>query len=141
MFFFIVGLILLLVAVGRRDYRTRAAVVAAEAGVLGILGTLLPCFAQVGTQEIGIVRSFGKVTGDLGAGLHAKAPWATVTEMDGTIQTDSYTGDGCLTVRIARQQTSCVNVSIHWRIEPSAADELFRNYRDFANVRASLVTR
>lgn len=98
-------------------------------------------FTTVSTQNIGIVTSFGKVTGHLSPGAHFIAPWASVTEMDGTIQTDTYNGDACITVRIARQQTSCVNASIRWRIEATSADSLFRNYHTFDAVRASLVTR
>lgn len=35
----------------------------------------------------------------LSNGLHAKAPWQSVTEMNGTIQIDNHTGEAATTVR------------------------------------------
>lgn len=114
------------------------------AGVLtGIfaLVLILSSVVTVPTREVGIETAFGKTSGHLTNGLHLKAPWVMVTTMDGTVQTDSDTGKNCLDVRIYSQQTACVDVSIRWRIEPGSADELFQNYRDFARVRDSLVSR
>ena len=109
--------------------------------VVTVLVLILSCTVQVSTKNVGIETAFGKTTGHLSNGLHVKAPWVSVTEMDAAIQTDSYTSKDCLTVRIANQQTACVHVSIRWRIQPGAADYLFQNYRTFDNVRDSLVTR
>ena len=53
----------------------------------------------------------------------------------------SFTGGNCVNVRIANQQTACVDISIRWRIQPNSADYLFQNYRTFDQVRDSLVTR
>jgi hypothetical protein len=97
---------------------------------------------MVGTKDVGIETSFGKTSGELSNGLHFAPPWVNVSAMDAAIQTDSYTTSGtCLNVRIANQQTACVDISIRWRIVPSQADNLFQNYRTFDNVRDSLVTR
>jgi hypothetical protein len=111
-----------------------------------VLETFVFSFTIVSTKNVGIVTEFGAVTGHLSNGPHLVAPWATVTEMDAAIQTDSYTSKKddsgpCLSVRIGNQQTACVSVSIRWRIEPDQADSLFQNYRTFDHVRDSLVTR
>lgn len=108
---------------------------------LFLLLFVLNSFVQVGTKDVGIVTTFGRTSGHLSNGLHLKFPWQNVTSMDAAIQTDSYTTKDCLDVRIANQQTACVDVSIRWRIEPGYADSLFQNYRTFDNVRDSLVTR
>ena len=121
--------------------RRAAGLAAIVLGALTALMLLAASWTQVTTQNIGIITSFGKPTGHLSNGLHFTAPWVNVTEMDGSIQTDSYTGGNCVDVRIGSQQTACVNVSIRWRINPAAADLLFRNYHDFNGVRDSLVTR
>lgn len=110
---------------------------AALTALLVLVSSLNP----VSTRNIGVETAFGRPVGHLSNGLHFTAPWVQVTEMDGAIQTDSYTGSACLDVRIGNQQTACVDVSIRWRMLPQAADELFRNYHDFTNVRDSLVTR
>lgn len=111
--------------------------------------TLFASLTTVGTKQVGIVTEFGRPTGTvLTNGLHLKAPWQKVTEFDAAIQTDSYgdttggnTETPCIQVRIVNQATACVSLSVRWRIAPDAADDLFRDYRTFDNVRASLVTR
>ncbi len=102
------------------------------------------CLTQVSTKEFGVTTSFGRPVGSLTNGLHVKPPWDKVTEIDAAIQTDSHVqGEpgSCIDVRIAHQIVACADVSIRWRIQDGAADALFQNYRDFDNIRASLVTR
>lgn len=114
--------------------------------ILG-LGTfvllVVTTLAIVGTKEVGILTSFNRPIGTLDNGLHFKAPWQGVTEMDAAIQTDNHveTNHNCISARIAHQIVGCVDVTIRWRIHEGAADALFQNYRDFDNVRSSLVTR
>lgn len=118
-----------------------ARVCAVTASVFTVVLLFISCIQVVSTKNVGIETAFGSTQGELSNGLHFVAPWINVTEMDAAIQTDSYTGDNCLNVRIANQQTACVDVSIRWRIKPKKADELFQNYHTFENVRDSLVTR
>ena len=96
---------------------------------------------RVSTKNVGIETTYGATSGENGNGLHLKWPWEKVTEMDAAIQTDSYSDKTCIQVRIANQQTACVSVNFQWRIAPTAAQELFRNYRTFDHVRDALVTR
>lgn len=98
---------------------------------------------QVPTKEFGVVTTFGRPVRTLSNGLHWIAPWQKVTHIDAAIQTDNHTTDkhGCIKVRIAHQATACVDTSIRWRIQDGAANALFQDYRDFANIRDSLVTR
>lgn len=98
---------------------------------------ILSCLTIVGTKKVGVVTSFGSPQGTLDNGLHLKFPWEKVTEFDAAIQTDTT----ATTVRLANQSKATVDNSIRWRIVPEAADELYRDYRDFDNVRDSLVTR
>lgn len=99
------------------------------------------CVTVVGTKQVGVVTVFGKPQGTLSNGLHFKLPWEKVTEFDAAIQTDSHTGESCTSVRIGNQSTACADNSIRWRIVPTAADDLYQDYKDFDNVRDSLVTR
>jgi regulator of protease activity HflC (stomatin/prohibitin superfamily) len=111
---------------------------------LAVLLFVSSCLTQVSTKEFGVTTAFGRPVGSLTNGLHVKAPWDKVTEIDAAIQTDSHVqGEpgSCLAVRIAHQIVACADVSIRWRIQDGAADALFQNYRDFDNIRASLVTR
>jgi len=120
----------------------------ATASVLFLLTFFLACLVIVGTKQVGILLTFSKPSGTLSNGLHLKAPWQDVTEMDAAIQTDTHVTDtsksnceGGIPARIAHQTVACVDVSIRWRIKEDAADSLFQDYRDFDNVRNSLVTR
>jgi len=114
---------------------------------LSVLLLGLSSYTIVSTKNVGVVTSFGRPVGSLDNGFHLIAPWNKVTELDGAIQTDSHAGTDpkdttpCTSVRIAHQSVACVDNSIRWRIQPGAADRLFRDYKDFANIRDSLVTR
>lgn len=151
----IVGLILIVGAMAGTPAVLRAThakrwYVVPVAALIGLLGAAMvwsACTVTVSTQNIGVVTAYGKPTGYLSNGFHVKWPWESVTEIDGRIQTDTYSGTGSggvcngITVRIAHQQTACMNVSIQWRIEKQAAPQLFRNYGTFDNIRNALVTR
>jgi regulator of protease activity HflC (stomatin/prohibitin superfamily) len=111
--------------------------------VLGLLLVLFSTVTTVGTKDVGVVTTFGRPTGrDLENGLHFKAPWQKVTELDGAINPDSYTGSSCIHVRIGDSSTACVEATIRWRIVPTQASVLFQDYRSNdvnATVRTSLV--
>src|SRR5262249_31796105 len=111
------------------------------AGVLTVIVLILGSTTIVSARNVGVVTTFGRPSGTLGNGLHMKAPWQSVTEMDGTIQIDNHTGEYATTVRLGNNSTAYVDNSVRWRIQPSAADELFLDYRQFENVRDNLVTR
>lgn len=133
------------------DFLTWAVPVArwVSVGLFALSGILVVSSSVtiVSTKNVGVVTSFGKPVGSLDNGFHLVAPWQKVTELDGAIQTDSHAGidpkdtTPCTSVRIAHQSVACVDNSIRWRIQPGAADRLFRDYKDFANIRDSLVTR
>jgi regulator of protease activity HflC (stomatin/prohibitin superfamily) len=110
--------------------------------------------ATVSTKNLGVLTTFGRPSGYLSNGFHWKAPWADVTELNDAVQTDTYASDGgstgklqggavatCINVRIARQATACVNVSIRWQIKESGVDYLFRNYRGNATIQDNVVLR
>lgn len=96
----------------------------------------------VGTRQVGIVTNFGKPTGEtLSNGLHWLAPWKKVEEMDAAIQNDVYNGDSRVQVRLGNNSTALADVNIRWQIKQDAADELFRQYKTFGNVRSNLIER
>lgn len=111
--------------------------------LLGLGSIVHTMVTVVPTKEFGVVTSFGRPVRTLSNGIHLKAPWEKVVEIDAAIQTDNHTSDAksCISVRIAHQATACVDTSIRWRIKDSATDGLYQNYRDFENIRDSLVTR
>lgn len=55
--------------------------------ILGLLFTGLGCIASVDTGHVGIVKTFGKVEDyTFDSGMHFKAPWNSVTQMDNRVQ-------------------------------------------------------
>ncbi|WNG86780.1 SPFH domain-containing protein [Mycobacterium sp. ITM-2016-00317] len=115
--------------------------IAAGAAALTVLVLILGSTTMVSTRNIGVVTTLGRPSGTLSNGLHLKAPWESVTEMDGAIQIDNHTGEYATMVRLGNNSTAYVDNSVRWRIRAAAADELFLDYRDFDNVRENLVTR
>lgn len=125
-------------------------IVTAAASVLLLIVGFFTSFTTVPTKEVGVVTSFGKPVDYLPNGPHLVAPWQDVTIMDATIQTDTHNREdgkafdvGCVKVRIAHQIVACANVYVKWQIveEKVSVERLFQNYRDFDNIRNSLVTK
>lgn len=107
---------------------------------LGVLCIVLSCLTQVGARNQGVVTSFGQIQGSLDSGLHFKAPWEKVTDMDATVQTDNFTGTDtdkssdrdsldCLNVRIADGSTACVSIVLRSQIAAGSADDLYPDFR------------
>lgn len=117
------------------------------ASVLALTLIVSACLTVVGTRRIGVVTSFGRPVDSLSNGLHVKAPWQKVNELDGSIQTDSSVGaEGgdngqCTDIRIGNESTACVDNTVRWRIITDEADQLYRDFRNMDNIRESLVTR
>lgn len=124
-------------------------------GVLGLLALLfgvISMLAPVGTKNVAVLTTFGKPDGALGNGFHLKAPWQVKHELSDAIQTDTYASDkgegtqshaegSCINVRIARQATACVNISLRWQIREDGVDYLFRNYKDNDAITKNLLLR
>lgn len=123
----------------------------AGAGSLGIaiLVLLIGSYVVVSTRNVGVVTTFGKPSGTLNNGFHLKAPWQSVTEMDGSIQIDQHkdndTEEGkhgdALVVRLGNNSNAWADTSVRWEIKLDAADDLFLQYKTFDNVRTNLITR
>ena len=77
--------------------RARALRIAVVSGGLLVFVLILGSTTIVSTRNIGVVTTFGRPGGTLTNGLHAKAPWQSVTEMNGTIQIDNHTGEAATT--------------------------------------------
>lgn len=119
--------------------------IAVFALVLALYTAFASMVAFVPTKDIGVVTTFGAPTGSEPNGAHFKAPWQDVTLMDGAIQTDTHNKVGnqedCIKVRIAHQIVACANTYVKWQVKESSVDTLFQNYREFDNIRDSLVTK
>ena len=138
-FAFAVFLIALAVVVFGRENEDALAVgvvVGVLALIAGVLSTVFSSFNAVGTYDIGVTTSFGKVQSYVGPGAHWIAPWDNMSLMDESVQTV----DDTLTVRVAGQQTAQAEVKLRVQLVPSATDSLFKQYKgNTQNVITALV--
>lgn len=113
-------------------------------GILAVLLGLglfaLGGLKSVPVKTIGVPQSFGAVTGGVfSPGVHETwEPWLHLTDVDETVQTTTFEGNGCLTVRIGGQLTACADVTIQWQILPGAADSLFSDYANQGNLMTTI---
>jgi regulator of protease activity HflC (stomatin/prohibitin superfamily) len=111
-------------------------IVSIFAAVLTGIMVLVSSFNPVGTRDIGVVTSFGRLAGHLGPGINWTAPWDYVTSIDDAYQVTDET----FTVRIAGGQTAQATVQVRWAPKLSAADDIFGNYKTTAGVESGLLS-
>jgi regulator of protease activity HflC (stomatin/prohibitin superfamily) len=144
MILLIVGALLALVALGvlvfGGDFRWVGGVLL----VVGAVFVVLSCLTSVPAQNVGVVTAFGKPLADpLGPGVHWKAPWHKVNDMDGTIQqVNNNDGEkGKTQVRLNSNTMMFVDNNLRWKIKQAEADKLFLNWKKFDNIGPGLVER
>lgn len=96
---------------------------------LGILLTAMACLTMVPAQNVGVLTSFGKPVDNLDPGVHVKAPWQKVHDMDGTIQIDDNLGDKRTEIRLGSGANAFVQNALRWKIKEEAAPGLWADYR------------
>lgn len=122
--------IALLVVIGLAVARVAHPAVVAIPVLLLFLMWVVFSFATVAPKHIGVAHTFGAVSDDhLEPGPHFKLPWTNVTELDGTVQSDEYRGDDCITVILADKNTACISATNRWAVNPDGADRVFADYR------------
>jgi hypothetical protein len=134
---FVLGLILLLVAVCGFLWLAVGDISRAVGGIVGVFALVLGLVMLIGStakevpnRSIGIATSFGKVQrGFYLPGVHFwVAPWKRLNIISESVQTTTFEGKNCLDVRIGGQQTACLDVSIQWQVQDQAGSGLFSNY-------------
>lgn len=120
-------------------------------GVLVAVGVAwLACsVTTVGANTQSVRTSFGKPTGVIGSGLHLVAPWSSGTNFSAANQWVRFKGDGnggedgsdepCITVRLARQATACVDGVVSYQQPPQHVQELFLTWKSEARIRSLFV--
>ncbi|WPF65912.1 MULTISPECIES: SPFH domain-containing protein [unclassified Corynebacterium] len=113
---------------------------------VAVIILILTCVTVVQPRTVGIKTAFGKPTGSLGNGLHIKAPWESVTKLDGAKQNDIYRDGGentlgSIEVRLGNDAKATVDASLQWQLKVDRAEELFMDYRTFEGIQSNLVDR
>lgn len=98
--------------------------------VLGAILALSMCVTTVSAKNVGVVVTFGAVDEQTReAGINAKFPWSSVIEIDGTIQTDEYSGDSCIPVRIGDGSQACAFITNRWFINAEKGSTIYGDFR------------
>lgn len=109
--------------------------------VIGAVILALAMTVMVPARTVGVVTAFGKPTGTLPNGLHIIKPWETVEKMDASLQTNRYTGDNAINVRLANQSEARADASIQWQLHEEDAEKMYLDYREFERIQSDLVDR
>lgn len=94
---------------------------------LWILLTLLCSVNTVDTGHVGLVRTFGEITGQQGDGLNFKAPYQSVEEVDGRIlkKTVDMIGNGTGTAGSIDNQVVYAKLVVNYQVREDGARELY----------------
>lgn len=115
--------------------------------IVGLFTIALDSVTTVPTRNIAVQTEFGKPVGTLGNGFHIVAPWSTTEDFDATVQTLKLSGDSDdngepITVRLANNVSSKVDVTAQWQVDPNAdITGLYLDYRHFDQLDTNVVRR
>lgn len=136
MFFFIIGVLSLLIAVctivytakkckhgAYPNHKKAGTAIVAITLLIGIVGITADCITTIPTGHTGIVTTFGRVEDyTYEAGVHTKAPWQQVVKMDNRIQ-KAIVDMSCFSSDIQEVDTS---YTINYQIEKANAQTIYR---------------
>jgi regulator of protease activity HflC (stomatin/prohibitin superfamily) len=104
-----------------------------------IIVTGMSVVTIVPTKQVGIPVAFGKPGDALGNGLHFKAPWVSIIEMDATVQPLDATGDKATIAKDADKSDVYVHNNVRWSIKEESASSLYVDYKEFDKIGDLLV--
>lgn len=125
----------------RESEKSIARSVGAVAALVGLTIITLAMTVVVPARTVGVVTAFGKPTGTLSNGLHVIKPWEQVEKMDASLQTNRYTNESAIGVRLANQSEARADASIQWQLREEDAEQMYLDYREFERIQHDLVDR
>ncbi len=129
MFLFVIGVIVMLAAIGAivmgiKSRKAKFTALGVAIGVLGVVVIICSCLSTVPTGHTGILTTFGKVEDvSLPNGVNLHAPWQNVITMSNKEQKDSGKG---LAFSKDIQEVS-YSYTIQHMLQPGAAPTLYKN--------------
>lgn len=121
--------------------KSLARTIGAIAGLIGLVIVASAMTVVVPARTVGVVTAFGKPTGTLSNGLHMVKPWESVEKMDASLQTNRYTAESAIGVRLANQSEARADASIQWQLREEDAEQMYLDYREFERIQHDLVDR
>ena len=107
--------------VKRYAYRPQGLLVLGGASVVFVLATVFFSFAQVNTGHVGVVRTFGRISGQISPGISLIAPWQTYDSVNVQVQKQTFDN---LTAFSAETQNVNITTTINYSVAPTDARDL-----------------
>ena len=101
--------------------RPRACWTVGGASVVFVLATVFFSFAQVNTGHVGVVRTFGRISGQISPGISLIAPWQTYDSVNVQVQKQTFEN---LTAFSAETQNVNITTTINYSVAPKDARDL-----------------
>ena len=101
--------------VKRYAYRPQGLLAIGVASVVFLLATVFFSFAQVNTGHVGVVRTFGRISGQINPGISLIAPWQTYDSVNVQVQKQTFPD---LTAFSAETQNVIITTTINYSVAP-----------------------
>ena len=104
--------------VKRQPYRIPGLLTVGAASAIFVLATVFFSFAQVNAGHVGVVRTFGRISGQIEPGVSLIAPWQTYDSVNVQVQKETFTN---ITAFYAETQNVLITTTINYSIAPQDA--------------------
>ena len=104
--------------VKRQPYRIPGLLTVGAASAIFVLATVFFSFAQVNAGHVSVVRTFGRISGQIEPGVSLIAPWQTYDSVNVQVQKETFTN---LTAFSAETQNVLITTTINYSIAPQDA--------------------
>ena len=107
--------------VKRYAYRPQGLLTIGVSSGVFLLATVFFSFAQVNTGHVGVVRTFGRISGQINPGISLIAPWQTYDSVNVQVQKQTFEN---LTAFSAETQNVLITTTINYSVAPTDARDL-----------------
>ncbi len=107
--------------VKRYAYRPQGLLAIGIASGVFLLATVFFSFAQVNTGHVGVVRTFGRISGQINPGISLIAPWQSYDSVNVQVQKQTFPD---LTAFSAETQNVLITTTINYSVAPDDARDL-----------------
>ena len=102
--------------VKRYAYRPQGLLAIGIASGVFLLATVFFSFAQVNTGHVGVVRTFGRISGQINPGISLIAPWQSYDSVNVQVQKQTFPD---LTAFSAETQNVLITTTINYSVAPT----------------------
>jgi regulator of protease activity HflC (stomatin/prohibitin superfamily) len=105
----------------RRPFRAQGLAAVGIASAVFLLATVFFSFAQVDTGHVGVVRTFGRISGQINPGISLIAPWQSYDSVNVQVQKQTFEH---LTAFSAETQNVDITTTINYSVASNDARDL-----------------